>query len=381
MKGLMVYLVAVLMLAGGRQAYAVVTLTDEAFIPGIEQPNNYSSVMGVTLSQDGARLYAAYWSDTSSDPIAIYNTVDNSLLDTPMSYGRCHGNVALSQNERFAYAPSYYEGDVSRIDLQNGNARTSLTIGSWATRAEMTPDKKTLLVHYNNSSLDPWVNAAIGFINVDGDTFQAVAPALSLGHPVESQWATTFSTDGRYAYVASCRSTTEAPTLFEINLANHSISRSLAMPGDQLEGIAVAKGMLYVGGGDQDKVYVVDITTFTKLTEEINVQYPVGDLTLNPDGENLFALHPNNAAISVIDINSSSVSLFDNLPDIKTPNDIAFSADGRKAYIAEMYNHGGDALGGVAVLDVAPEPSTIVLLGIGAISLLGYAWRRRHRAA
>jgi hypothetical protein len=27
-----------------------------------------------------------------------------------------------------------------------------------------------------------------------------------------------------------------------------------------------------------------------------------------------------------------------------------------------------------------PEPSTFVLLGVGAISLLGYAWRKRRAA-
>jgi len=32
------------------------------------------------------------------------------------------------------------------------------------------------------------------------------------------------------------------------------------------------------------------------------------------------------------------------------------------------------------VLSSVPEPSTLILLGIGAISLLSYAWRRRKRA-
>jgi len=35
----------------------------------------------------------------------------------------------------------------------------------------------------------------------------------------------------------------------------------------------------------------------------------------------------------------------------------------------------------LGIIETVPEPSTPILLGIGAISLLGYAWRRRKRAA
>jgi threonine dehydrogenase-like Zn-dependent dehydrogenase len=33
-----------------------------------------------------------------------------------------------------------------------------------------------------------------------------------------------------------------------------------------------------------------------------------------------------------------------------------------------------------ATINTVPEPSTFVLLGMGAVGLLGFAWRRRKRA-
>jgi PEP-CTERM motif/Lectin C-type domain len=35
----------------------------------------------------------------------------------------------------------------------------------------------------------------------------------------------------------------------------------------------------------------------------------------------------------------------------------------------------------LGIIETVPEPSTFVLLGIGAISLLGYAWRQRRQTA
>jgi len=46
---------------------------------------------------------------------------------------------------------------------------------------------------------------------------------------------------------------------------------------------------------------------------------------------------------------------------------------------AQAYLGTGDWV--IATTSPVPEPSTLVLLGIGAISLLAYAWRKRRRTA
>ena len=64
--------------------------------------------------------------------------------------------------------------------------------------------------------------------------------------------------------------------------------------------------------------------------------------------------------------------------------DIAALVGGDTAYVGFTGVLGGDystqTINSFAFGPV-PEPSALVLLGIGAISLLGYAWRRRKRAA
>jgi DNA-binding beta-propeller fold protein YncE len=102
-----------------------------------------------------------------------------------------------------------------------------------------------------------------------------------------------------------------------------------------------------VSGYDEKELYAVDLGTFTRMpAADIPLRYTPNQLALYPDGHDVFVMHQNalpgnQGAISVVDVNSATVSLFDNLPDVKVPVEIAFSPDGSKAYVAEQYYHGG----------------------------------------
>jgi hypothetical protein len=54
------------------------------------------------------------------------------------------------------------------------------------------------------------------------------------------------------------------------------------------------------------------------------------------------------------------------------------AAYGDYSYFADLRSYSGQIQDAMAAV---PEPCTLVLLGIGAISLLAYAWRRRGRTA
>jgi PEP-CTERM motif-containing protein len=100
------------------------------------------------------------------------------------------------------------------------------------------------------------------------------------------------------------------------------------------------------------------------------VEYVVN---LDPDNDLFFSLGSSTDAASHFSLPFTVVPFE---PFIRS---IPFDSNGHPIFITGVDGQNVAVSVGV-VLEPVPEPSTIVLVGIGGVACLGYAWRRRRRA-
>ncbi|NIM89800.1 MAG: beta-propeller fold lactonase family protein [Candidatus Aminicenantes bacterium] len=110
-------------------------------------------------------------------------------------------------------------------------------------------------------------------------------------------------------------------------------------------GLAISSDnkMLFVGGGQEGKVFLFDLTTGDKLKEiDCNTSHKgkrykdsyVGDLVLSPDEKTLYAVDQANFRVVVID--TKKQSLVTSVPVGRYPFGITLSPDGKRAYVANV---------------------------------------------
>ncbi len=346
---------AVLCIVGWAGPAFGVDLTFWCFEPGIEAQPGYQGVRGITLSPDESLLYAAHWTDTSDDPIPVYS-VDScpfSTVDVISSGGRCAGNVVVSDDGRYVYAPVYYGGYIRRYDTWNNNAVTSIDLGSWAVNVWKSPNGERLIVLYNSTSGAPSSHHRLALIDISGDTFSLI-DWLDLQHPMADKSA-AFSNDGQHIYLACSSSQTVGPTVIDVDFGGtFQIAREVELvdaPGQtySLAGVVRSGGTLFVGDRTGSLLHIVDEATFTK-TGEVALPDSPWNIALHPCGQHLFIMYGDSGTLSVMDL--STLSEETSLSDLNLGLlDAVFTADGSKVYVSHM----SQVYGGVSVIMIGPD--------------------------
>jgi len=304
-----------------------IVFVEEAFIPA--SPVGSGIISGIELSPDESSLFAAYWADASADPVEQYSLSDYSLINT-MSYGRCHEDVGVSSNGRYVFISSYYQGNVSRFDLQNNNQRTDLSANySWPALVATTPNRQKLVAFggRDGRSYD-MNNDGLSVYDISGDNFSLLGTVNLPDEPTGQTM--TFSPNSDYVYVICRPRDSSQPMLYEVSIeGTYEITRSLAIDSAQLNSIVLVGSELYIADGTNNRLVVIDRAgTFTSTEKTYDLEFTPGTMKLHPNGRDLYILMPNDNKLVVWDTVAEYIcGSYDQLND--KPDDIAFCSDGR----------------------------------------------------
>lgn len=183
--------------------------------------------------------------------------------------------------------------------------------------------------------------------------------------------------------------TTGAATL----VGSYGISDLFALAYDSTNGQLYAQAT-------SGNVYTLDLATAAPTLIGSNGVYP-GGYAYRADTDQLILLSAGGGAFYSIDTTTGAATLVNGGTGFVNDNGLTYDPE-LNAYFADDWSSmlykwdgttyiggsvsglGGDAFDGIAWVptgaSTAPEPSTLTLLGIGAVGLFGYGWRRRKLA-
>lgn len=301
----------------------------------IEHRYSFNSVLGgIALSPDDQELFIAEWADTSSDPILWYQTNSPHGYIGSFPYGRCHGDVVVSADGRYIFFPTYYSSNLSRYDLLTGQHLTIPTT-SWPSSIATTLDRSKVIVlsgmdgrSYNMQ------NDAVCVFDIGEDKFSLLKTIPLPSEPSTIKIA--FTNGGSYAYLVTSSQWDSNPSkLIEVDLNSLTISRSINLPTQSANGIALANDRLFVSAVSDSMIWIYERETLSAVGSWSFLDSP-GTIAVPPVGEGLYVLFPNapnGGSLRVLDPSTGNgIGDYDDLgcPGAK---DIEFSSDGNRVYV------------------------------------------------
>jgi len=313
------------------------------------------------VSPDGSALYVAYSLEGKHTAIREFDIVSGQRMQTisfksdeDPSRRIDHKGVVLSSDGRYLFTTNYFQRFISRVDLKANNARTDLDITAndrihhvWAVRLGITPDKGKLVVPAGNDGrLVDEDNDWVSIIDVADGNF-SVAAVVPLNDEPDGNIG--FSPDSQFAYMITRRRKSDAPRLYEIRLTPpYGVARTLRFPDGDLRDVAVANqpARAFVSDAGQNKIWIVDLKTF-KTTSEIELDgYKPGVLAFSPEDNLLVALTPANRTLFCLDPDDGAI--IGKVTGLRhNPNDVEFSRDRQRLFVAHRTPRGGIAVAGV----------------------------------
>jgi YVTN family beta-propeller protein len=285
-----------------------------------------------------------YVSNAMASSISVIDTKTNTISST-IALGFGPANTAFNPDGSKAYvlgASDYNSGFVSVIDTATQSVIATIAVGHEPIGISITPDGSQLYVS----------NVVDNTVSVINTATNAVTNTIAVGN---SPWYLSVNADGSKAYVLNQSDS----TLSVISTATNTVINTISI-GDSLWAMAASQNdnRLYVLNFDDYTISVIDTsndTVIATITDPNPNAYFYGNMGISLDGSRIYAQSGYN---TVAAIDTTNYKVVAEVTVGNAPESIAFTADGKKAYVANMNDNT------VSVIDTAKN-SVITTLATG----------------
>ncbi|MBC9876164.1 autotransporter domain-containing protein [Bradyrhizobium sp. INPA01-394B] len=274
----------------------------------------------------------------------MFDTLSNAQIGSSLTVGAAPQNAVFSPDGRYAYIISWFDNDVSVIDVASRTVTTTIAVGTTPVALALSPDGKTLYVTNANSN-------SVSVISTTTNT--VVGSPIAVG---AAPTGVAISPDGTRVYVVN--QTSNNVSIIDAN--SRAVLGTVGLGGSSYGVTVSPDGALIYVANQTGSVSVINAASQTvTATISLSGKAPLS-VALSRDGSRLYVTTEGNNLV-VINTVSNSVMTTISLPE--TSLGVTLTPDGTRAYVT--------AGTGVYVLDTATNTVVQTVSLPGALTSYG----------